>query len=710
MSSKPNILLIGTDDLINIVRFRDAFGVELITPNIDRLIGSSALFSNAYATTPLCNPSRTALFTGKSSFRTGIFSNLDPSGLEAVPLEENLVSRFRDNGYYAVGIGKSVDTTSSPLLHQLFDHYQEVEGWWNSDNELDDPKSVVGLPPVTSERMADTNVATWSRNFLKSYQKQQPFFLSLGFRAPHLPWKVPQEFYDLYEPSNIIDPYSRAGQTSQPTAFFKQFLTRSERVHTAIQADQSWRSLIHGYMAAVSYVDSLVGLVLDGLDNSLYGDNTVVVLWSDHGYHLGDHDHWGKFTLWEAGNNIPLVIRDPRLKASAGTQITTPTSLLDIFPTLLGLSDLPPLYGLQGRDLSGLLKRTETSLRRPGVISHVNGSVSLRTEHYRLTVYNNGELELYDCRNDPFNLSNLSQDPLQVNTLQDLMRRLKISALDLGMYICEPGQTVLGGSEDEVFILPSKAAGMGRLGDDTYHIISDSKPVELLDQGYDKIMLTATGDFNIPDHIEELIVTKGGKDLAFRGNDRDNRILLNNYYGAKVWGQGGNDYLQGASSRSYLYGDDGNDILIGKNSKDDLFGGDGDDILIGGGGPDQLWGNGGNDRFTLEDYKDSNLEKYDRIEDFGEGNDVIDIPGDRPFSLSTLNPYPSGFLKNLTRVGISRIMETLPSYGAGTITLEGSTDTIVVINGETAGFQPGEDAIIRLKNFGISESRSITFI
>ncbi len=430
--TRPNILFISVDDLNDWIGCM-AGHPQSRTPNLDRLAAEGMLFSNAHCPAPACNPSRSAIMTGVAPNVSGLYDNRQKMR-ELLPNEPIIPKYFSEHGYWSAGSGK--------ILHYFTD-----AGSWNKyfpPQETENPfpstlypeKRPVSLPrggnwqyietdwgplDVTDKEFGgDYSVAEWVGKEL-SRKHQKPFFLACGIYRPHEPWFVPKKYFDQFPLEDIQLPPGYRENDLDDLSDEAQRRGRN-RYFAHIQKHQQWKKAIQGYLASISFADAMVGRVLDALDNGPNKENTIVVLWSDHGWHLGEKEHWQKYTGWRVCTRVPLMIRVPKGTAglpsgtSANSICNQPVSLISLYPTLLDLAGLPAKKSNDGPSLVPLLKDPEhdwphvavTHLDRPG-----NFSVSDR--HWRYIQYADGEHELYNIKNDPFEWTNLASNPTAEN-------------------------------------------------------------------------------------------------------------------------------------------------------------------------------------------------------------------------------------------------------------------------------------------------------
>ncbi len=421
----PNVLFISIDDLNDWVGALKGYP-DVLTPNIDRLMKESVLFTSAYTAAPLCNPSRTAVLTGIQPYTSGVYENKQP--LRSSPKLKTaftLPQYFRNHGYKSLGSGK--------VFHYVHDTLSWDE-YWPSIQKIrpDDPepeqKPLHGMPvyahffdwgpiDVDTSEMGDWKVADWVSKQLQEDHKK-PFFLACGFYKPHLPWYIPKKYFDRYPldkitlpeiPENDLDDVPLLGRELARLKVWKPKVSKDSLPgdHMRVIQHNKWKEGVQAYLAAISFVDECLGKVLDALENSEYRDNTIVVLWSDHGYHLGEKSHWRKSTLWEEGTRSVLIFKVPGI-TKAGTQVDWPVSLIDIYPSLVDACKLPSNKELEGRSLFPLLKEPDMEWNYPVISTFKYKNQSIRSKRYRYIHYADGSEELYDHQVDSLEWNNLA--------------------------------------------------------------------------------------------------------------------------------------------------------------------------------------------------------------------------------------------------------------------------------------------------------------
>ncbi len=429
-SERPNVLFIAMDDLNDWIGCMGGHP-QSMTPNLNRLAASGVLFTNAHCPAPACNPSRSAIFTGRGPNRTGLYDNRQQMR-EVMPSESILPHFFRQHGYYSAGSGK--------LLHYFIDAKSWDEYFPKAESENPFPETFYpekrpvrlmrGGPwqyvetdwaalDVTDEEFGgDWSVSKWiGEQLVRKHDK--PFFLGCGLYRPHEPWFVPKKYFEPFPVESIqlppgyrendLDDVPEIGQKAARNKYFDH-----------IRQQGQWKDGVQGYLASIHFADAMLGRVLDALELGPNANNTIVVLWSDHGWQLGEKEHWQKYTPWRAVTRVPLMVRVPKGASEAlpkgtpaGTVCDAPVNLLSLFPTLTDLCKLPPKPEIDGPSLLPLLidpmvadwnHDSVTFLAQPGTYA-----VSGRSHRY--IHYADGSEELYDIQKDPYEWTNLAKSP-----------------------------------------------------------------------------------------------------------------------------------------------------------------------------------------------------------------------------------------------------------------------------------------------------------
>ncbi len=411
----PNVLLIGVDDLNDWIGCMGGHP-QAITPNFDRLAARGVLFSNAHCQSPVCNPSRGSLMTSLYPSTTGIyFLSPPPSESQVANSVTWMPQRFQDEGYYVTGAGK--------LYHngerQNEQHVPNYGGQFGGFGPYPDKKlsSYPGHPlwdwgvfPEEDSDMPDFKIAEWATNRLAE-KHDSPLWLGVGFYRPHVPQYAPQKWFDMY-PMETLQLPAIVPNDLDDVPRYGIDISRLNHVHPpfdwVIENDE-WKPLVQSYLACVSFVDEQLGKVLDALENSEYKDNTYIVLFSDHGFHLGEKERFAKRSLWKDGAGVPLIIAGPGI--SQGQICNKPVQLLDIYPTLLELTGLEADPMLEGNSLVPLLHNTEANWPHMARSSFGPGNYAIVSKQFRYIQYNDGSEELYDIINDPHEWHNIVKTP-----------------------------------------------------------------------------------------------------------------------------------------------------------------------------------------------------------------------------------------------------------------------------------------------------------
>ena len=433
--TSPNVLFIAVDDLNDWIGCLKGHP-QTLTPNIDRLAASGTLFTNAHCPAPACNPSRTAIMTGIAPNQSGLYDNRQKMR-EILPTADLMPKHFSRNGYHSMGSGK--------ILHYFIDAASWDEYYPEKESENPFPRTLypeqrpvnlsrggpwqyvetdwAALDVTDEEYGGDWLVSQWVSEQLQQPHKK-PFFLACGIYRPHEPWFVPRPYFDKFPLEEIqlppgyraddLDDLPTAGRRRGPNRYFEH-----------IQSEGQWKKGIQGYLASIAFADAMVGRVIKALETGPNAHNTIVVLWSDHGWHLGEKQHWQKFTGWRVCTRVPLIVRVPKgvpgLAAGTvpATQCDQPVNLLSLFPTLTALSGIPEHPQASAPSLLPLLEDPQsdwehvstTYLNRPE-------DYSISDQDWRYIHYNDGSEELYQISTDPHEWKNLATDPQHDSHLQ----------------------------------------------------------------------------------------------------------------------------------------------------------------------------------------------------------------------------------------------------------------------------------------------------
>ena len=437
---KLNVLFIAVDDMNNDLA---CYGHPLVqSPNIDRLAKMGVRFEKAYCQFPLCSPSRSSVFTGLRPDSTRVF-DLNYHFRQGLPDVVTLPQMFSANRYYAARVGKmyhygnpgdigtnSLDDRASwqerinpagrdkTALERDIMNYTPKGGLGKSMSYLADK---TGQP----EEHTDGKVATETIKLLEKH-KDEPFFIGCGFYKPHCPYVSPQKFFDLYPMDKItLPPITPATEKEYPAP---SMMGCRPWPYQGVSADQA-RECKQGYYAAISFVDSQIGRVLDAVERLGLSQNTIIVFWSDHGYHLGEHGLWHKESVFEEASRVPLIIVMPDRK-SAGTVSARTVELVDLYPSLAELTGVTPPKNLEGFSLVPLLQDPKAEWSHAAYTQEQRGmypGYSVRTEKWRYTEWDGGAKgsELYDHESDPHELTNLAADAKYAETVTQMKALVK---------------------------------------------------------------------------------------------------------------------------------------------------------------------------------------------------------------------------------------------------------------------------------------------
>lgn len=413
-----NVLFIAIDDLNDWTGFLGGHP-QALTPNMDRLAGEGVVFERAYCPAPLSNASRAALLTGYRPSTSGIYAN--ESYMRDSRLLKDAVTLpkwFSNNGYVSMGRGKIFHHPDGQWADlQSWDIHVNLEGDYGNfvkkegfmvngipEGEVD-PNLDWGPTDGKFEETPDYLNAKWAADqLLRDHEK--PFFLACGIFRPHLSWFVPKEFYDKFKPEDLILPVVKEDDFDDlPDAAFKP-----QKNYYSVKKYNKQNEAIQAYLACINYADACVGVVLDALVNSKYADNTIIVLWGDHGWHLGEKLRYKKFTLWEESCRMPLIIKVPGV-TKPGQRCNAVVNLLDLYPTLTELCSLPANTGNEGRSIVPLLNDPEAKWDYPTLTTMGRYQHAIRSEKWRYIRYKDGSEELYDHTVDSMEWKNLAGDP-----------------------------------------------------------------------------------------------------------------------------------------------------------------------------------------------------------------------------------------------------------------------------------------------------------
>jgi arylsulfatase A-like enzyme len=410
-AGKPNVLLIAIDDLNDWVTCLDGHP-STHTPMIDRLAERGVLFTNAHCQAPICNPSRTSFMLGLRPSTTGIYMNSPWFRQTAANQDRvSLTQHFAAHGYRTFTTGKiyhgshfdpasfQVDGPrpgqTNPLDQRI---QQELSGLWD-----------FGPQQYDQEKFNDFVDASWAAEQLRA-EHDQPFFLTVGFYRPHVPFYAPQGVFDQIPLDTVkLPPVKEDDREDLPATALQVTQNNTPPAHDWFVDKGLWDDAVQAYLACVRFTDQQVGRVLDALDAGPHTDNTIIVLLSDHGFHLGEKQRWAKQSLWERSTRVPFIISVPG--GQRGARCGKPVELLSIYPTLVELCGVPERAELEGVSLVSLLNDTDVDWQRPAITTYGLNNHAVRTERWRYIRYHDGAEELYDHDSDVHEWHNLADQP-----------------------------------------------------------------------------------------------------------------------------------------------------------------------------------------------------------------------------------------------------------------------------------------------------------
>ncbi len=442
-TQSPNVLFIAIDDLNDWVGCMDGHP-QARTPNIDRLAKQGTLFLNAHCQGPICGPSRASLLSGYYPHVTGIYQQPGGKAMEKDKtfFHGQMVSHyFADHGYRTLAVGKVTHGYSvekafgeyggrfagsgpKPPGGKRFNYHLPKVPWTGTQTDW-------GAFPERDEDMPDHKAADWAVERLGE-KSEKPFFLAVGFVRPHVPFYVPQKWFDLFPLDEVQLPPARSDDLLDVPEISRRIheLPKYPKLAFLQKNDnEQFRKCVQSYLACVAFVDHQVGRVLDALEKGPHADDTVVVLFSDHGYHIGEKDRVSKHSLWEESTRVPLVVVSAKSQGrefgKANQTCAKPVGLIDLYPTMLQLCGLPAKKSNQGDSLVPLLKNPKNAdWRYTTLTTYARGNHTLRSERYRYLRFDDASEELYDHEDDPNEWTNLAALPKHAKLLQRFRKEL----------------------------------------------------------------------------------------------------------------------------------------------------------------------------------------------------------------------------------------------------------------------------------------------
>lgn len=417
---RPNVLFIAVDDLNHWVGYLGR-NKQTKTPHIDNLAARGTAFTRSYCAAPVCNPSRAALMSGLRPSTSSVYDNgirFEPR----IPTEITLTTQFRKAGYKVYGAGKIYHNN----VHRAAEWDDYVTPTGGAKIKVAGEPIMAGkfdITPLTCDDAAMPDYQAVSYAIEKLGEKhEQPFFLAVGLHKPHLPWNVPQKYYDLHPLDQIeLPPHQKDDLSDVPAAGVK--MAKASGDHEAITNSDSWKQAIQAYLASTSFCDAQIGRLLGAFDKSPHKENTIIVFWGDHGWHLGEKEHWRKFALWEEATRMPLIWVVPGV-TKPGTVSERTVDLMSLYPTLCELASIPTPKHVEGVSIQKLLANPNAEWATPALTTHGFQNHAVRSERWRYIRYADGSEELYDHTSDPYEWKNVASDPAHAEVKKQLAASL----------------------------------------------------------------------------------------------------------------------------------------------------------------------------------------------------------------------------------------------------------------------------------------------
>jgi arylsulfatase A-like enzyme len=407
-----NVLLLVVDDLNSwLLGDTNRYAGKVVAPNIQRLADSGVVFANAYTASPFCCPSRTALLSGVSPWKSGVYQNGQIAS-ESIALRNatSLPKLFKKAGHYAASYGK-------------IGHGWDVRADWDDHipHKRDPVPPNAPLTPVgrgeqdwgpTHLREGEMHDTMYADAAIKQLRRKhdKPFLIACGLFHPHMPWYVPQKYFDMFPMAEVTTPERKEDDLEDVPPLGRALTAGKSKFVERILEHGLHKQGVQGYLAATAYADAQIGRVLDALDEGPYRDNTIVVLLTDHGFHLGEKNHWQKGTLWEEATHCLLMFRVPGMTKAGGTSERF-VSLQDVYPTLAELCRIESPSYVDGRSLAPLLKRPDAKWKSTAISALYDRYISIRTEGFRYIRYLDDQEEFYNCAEDPHEWTNQIGNP-----------------------------------------------------------------------------------------------------------------------------------------------------------------------------------------------------------------------------------------------------------------------------------------------------------
>lgn len=456
--SKPNILFIAIDDLNDWIGCMDGHP-QVKTPHMDRLAERGVLFTEAHCPSPVCGPSRAAIMSGMRAWKTGVYSN-NANYPKRLPDVEAMPQYLKRHGYTTIGAGKLFHGSHN-FPDGSFDRYgpSSSHPWpkeailssrqtpvyeWNFEGKV----ITFPLNGMPADRIwKDTHTFDWGPMDLPDHEFRdakdvawtigeierglgEPYFLGFGFHLPHQSLHAPKRFHDMYPLDEVELPPHIEGDLDDLSRSGRDYalIPTTSGEHRSVVKYGQWENAVSSYLATVTFVDEMLGKLLHSLESSGQADNTWILLWSDHGWHLGEKEHWGKATGWYRATRVPLIIVPPEKGAPEGfvpgSVCNQPVNLIDLYPTIIDIGNLPDKSQLDGQSLVPLVADPKADWSDHTVTTFGRGNHSISGKRWRYIQYFDGSAELYDRERDPNEWNNLIDDPEHADIVAAMKKKI----------------------------------------------------------------------------------------------------------------------------------------------------------------------------------------------------------------------------------------------------------------------------------------------
>ena len=410
--NRPNVLFIAVDDLNHWVGYMGR-NSQTKTPNLDRLAARGVAFHQAHCAVPACNPSRAALMSGLRAWNTACYTNNDfwknhiPEGL-------GLSKQFLDAGYHVAGSGKIYH--SDTYYESEWSEYMSKDGLSATGKGVDKNEGFHDplVHDLKDEDISDYHTVDWCVKQMNQ-TRDEPLFLACGLHKPHLPFAVPRKYYEMFPLESIeLPPYQENDLDDLSAAGVKMAGPNGD--HAKFLESGRWKNAIQSYLATVAYLDMNIGRLIDGLDKSPIANDTIVVLWGDHGWSFGEKQHWRKFALWEEETRAPMIWIVPGV-TKPETRCDTPVDFMTIYPTLCDLAGIEVPKHVEGESMTEILRDPGSATNGIAITTHGYQNHAVRSDRWRYIRYADGSEELYDHNADPYEWTNIAAKPENTSVL-----------------------------------------------------------------------------------------------------------------------------------------------------------------------------------------------------------------------------------------------------------------------------------------------------